>query len=90
MLALGNNFVTHMITAYKTFSPTKWSPPNVGSEIVVVPVLVGRPDGGERQLQLKLASAVDEVALLQLREQHKLAAPVRCSRKPSCNCELVC
>ena len=44
----------------------------------VVPVLVGRPDGGERQLQLKLPSAVDEVALLQLREQHKLAAPVRC------------
>ena len=44
----------------------------------VVPVLVGRPDGRERQLELKLASPVDEVALLQLREQHKLAAPVRC------------
>ena len=42
-----------------------------------VPVFVERPHGREGELQLELASAVHEVPLLQLGEQHELSAPVR-------------
>ncbi len=41
-------------------------------------VLEHGADGGQGQLELELAVAVDEVALLELRQQEELAAAVRC------------